>query len=246
MKRKTNPLFFGYLIVVFLPIALVITFFTALFTIIFIMLVGDKKLSYYPAILWSRWICALTFQKVTVKGTENYDPNKSYIFIANHQSIFDIFLVYGWLNSRFKWIMKKELRKIPLVGKACEMAGHIFIDRSNAVQAKKSIEKAEASLRHGASVVLFPEGRRTRTGELQPFKRGAFFLALNLNLEVVPITIIGAYESWPSDTIFINPGRLEMIIHKPLSTKDLTHDNLNDFIEKSRTIIEAPLLQKKV
>ncbi|HOH70936.1 MAG TPA: 1-acyl-sn-glycerol-3-phosphate acyltransferase, partial [Paludibacteraceae bacterium] len=98
MKRKTNPLFFGYLIVVFLPIALVITFFTALFTIIFIMLVGDKKLSYYPAILWSRWICALTFQKVTVKGTENYDPNKSYIFIANHQSIFDIFLVYGWLN----------------------------------------------------------------------------------------------------------------------------------------------------
>ena len=71
--------------------------------------------------------------------------------------------------------MKKELRKIPLVGKACEMAGHIFIDRSNAVQAKKSIEKAEASLRHGASVVLFPEGRRTRTGELQPFKRSFLF-----------------------------------------------------------------------
>lgn len=243
MKRKNNPFLICYSLLIFYPIALIITFLTSVSTIIFSLLIGDRKLSYYPAIIWSRLICALALLKVNVSGLENYDPHKSYIFIANHQSILDIFLVYGWLDSRFKWIMKKEIRHIPLVGKACEMVGHIFIDRSSAIKAKKSIDKAEVLLRNGASVVLFPEGSRTRTGDLQKFKRGAFFLATDLSLEVVPITIKGAYRAWPPRSIFIKPGSIEMMIHSPLSTEGLTHDNLHEFIEQTRNIIEQPLLQ---
>ena len=162
MNKRVNPLVVIYLLVVFLPVAIVTTTLTALITIIMSTLFGDHKWGYYPAMVWSRIICATALIRVTVVGKEHYNPKKSYIFIANHQSLLDVFLIYGWLNSRFKWIIKEEARQVPLVGKACESAGHIFIDRSNGVKAKRSMEKAEEKLRNGSSVVIFPEGSRTR------------------------------------------------------------------------------------
>ena len=191
--------------------------------------------------VWSRVICGLGLVRVRIVGEENYDPKQSYIFIANHQSILDIFLIYGWLDSRFKWIMKQEIRKIPLVGKACEAAGHIFIDRSNALKAKHSIEKAEERLRNGSSVVIFPEGSRTRTGIIGKFKRGAFSIAADLHLPVVPITIRGAFDALPPRSVYIKPGKMEMVIHKPIDTTHLTHDNLNEFIAQTHDIIAHEL-----
>lgn len=241
MKRRINPFVLLYLLVIFLPLAIVATILTAIITIIMSTLFGDHKWGYYPAMVWSRVICALALIRVHIVGEENYDPNESYIFVANHQSILDIFLIYGWLDSRFKWIMKKEIRHIPLVGTACDAAGHIFIDRSNAIKAKHSIEKAEERLRNGSSVVIFPEGSRTRNGEVGKFKRGAFSIAADLHLPVVPITIRGAFEALPTRSLYIKPGTIEMIIHKPIDTTNLTHDNLNDFIAQTRDIIANEL-----
>ncbi|HRS68236.1 MAG TPA: lysophospholipid acyltransferase family protein [Paludibacteraceae bacterium] len=241
MKRRINPFVVLYLLVIFLPLAIVATILTAIITIIMSTLFGDHKWGYYPAMVWSRVICALALIRVHIVGEENYDPNESYIFVANHQSILDIFLIYGWLDSRFKWIMKKEIRHIPLVGTACDAAGHIFIDRSNAIKAKHSIEKAEERLRNGSSVVIFPEGSRTRNGEVGKFKRGAFSIAADLHLPVVPITIRGAFEALPTRSLYIKPGTIEMIIHKPIDTTNLTHDNLNDFIAQTRDIIANEL-----
>lgn len=241
MKRRINPFVLLYLLVIFLPLAIVATILTAIITIIMSTLFGDHKWGYYPAMVWSRVICALALIRVRIVGEENYDPNESYIFVANHQSILDIFLIYGWLDSRFKWIMKKEIRHIPLVGTACDAAGHIFIDRSNAIKAKHSIEKAEERLRNGSSVVIFPEGSRTRNGEVGKFKRGAFSIAADLHLPVVPITIRGAFEALPTRSLYIKPGTIEMIIHKPIDTTNLTHDNLNDFIAQTRDIIANEL-----
>ncbi len=137
--------------------------------------------------------------------------------------------------------MKQEIRKIPLVGKACEAAGHIFIDRSNALKAKHSIEKAEERLRNGSSVVIFPEGSRTRTGIIGKFKRGAFSIAADLHLPVVPITIRGAFDALPPHSLYMKPGCIEMIIHKPIDTTNLTHDNLNEFIAQTHDIIAHEL-----
>ena len=241
MKRRINPFIVIYLLIVFLPLAIIATALTAIITIIMSTLFGDHKWGYYPAMVWSRFMCIIALVRVHIIGQENYDPKQSYIFIANHQSILDIFLIYGWLDSRFKWIMKKEIRKIPLVGKACEAAGHIFIDRSNAIKAKHSIEKAEERLQNGSSVVIFPEGSRTCTGVIGKFKRGAFSIAADLHLQVVPITIRGAFDIMPPRSAYIKPGHIEMIIHKPIDTTELTPNNLNDFISKTHQIIAHEL-----
>ncbi|MDR1592507.1 MAG: 1-acyl-sn-glycerol-3-phosphate acyltransferase [Prevotellaceae bacterium] len=236
MKYIFRRLFALYLIIVFLPVVLTLTLLTAILTILF-SLTGDHKWCYIPARIWARLICALAFLRVRVRGKENYAPDKSYIFVANHQSILDIFLIYGWLNNRFKWIMKKELRSIPFVGAACEAAGHIFIDRSSGIRAKKSIEKAKERLQHGASVVIFPEGTRTHDGNVGQFKRGAFRIAQDIHLPIIPITIKGAFEAMPYNSLNINPGRLEMIIHPPVNIDELTDDALSRLMAKTHDII---------
>ena len=119
------------------------------------------------------------------------------MFVPNHQGAFDIFLIYGFLGRNFKWMMKKSLRKIPFVGKACESAGHIFVDRSSPKKVLATMRQAESSLKDGVSLVVFPEGARTFTGHMGYFKRGAFQLADELQLEVVPVTIDGSFEILP-------------------------------------------------
>ena len=154
MKRTINPFWLLYLVLVFLPLGAFVTVVASILTIIF-SFIGDYRWCYMPAKYWGRLLCYLSFVRVDVIGSSNYDTNQSYIFVANHQSIYDIFVIYGWLINKFKWIMKNSLRKIPFVGFACHKAGHIFIDRSNPIRAKHSIDEAEKKLRNGSSIVIF-------------------------------------------------------------------------------------------
>lgn len=241
MKRTVNPLYTAYEFLVFVPVAVVITTLTALATMAVTPFSKGAKWGYYPAIAWARTMCAIAFIRVRIVGRDLYDTKQSYIFVANHQSIYDIFPIYGYIGNRFVWIMKQEIQKIPLVGKTCEAVGHIFIDRSSAIKSKRSMEAAERKLRNGLSVVIFPEGSRTRNGAIGHFKRGAFSIAADLHLPVVPITINGAYDTLPAGSCLIKPGKIELIFHQPLDTAELTHDNLNDFVEATRRIIAKDL-----
>ncbi|MFA6580180.1 MAG: lysophospholipid acyltransferase family protein [Paludibacter sp.] len=213
--RKTPP-FIIYQWIIAFPILLAITILVALVTIILSPLFPNSKLSYYPARWWGRVICKICFVRLKITGLEHLKPKQSYIFVLNHQSIFDIFVVYGWLPYIFKWLMKIELRKIPLVGIACESAGHIFINRRNPITTKHSIEKAEMQLKNGVSLVVFPEGTRTYTGEMGKFKRGAFQIASDLSLPIVPVTLRGSFERLHRNTIDVTPGTIEMHIHQPI------------------------------
>jgi len=235
-KRKINPFFAIYLAVIFLPVMVISTALTAIFTIIF-SFAGDYRWTYFPAVIWGRMFCYLAFVRVKINGKENFSSKKSYIFVSNHQSIYDIFVVYGWLNNRFKWIMKNSLRKIPLVGLACEKAGHIFIDRSNPLKAQKSIKKAEEKLKNGASLVIFPEGSRTKDGNVGKFKRGAFKIAEDLKLPLVPITIDGAYDVLPYGSFYIRPCKIVATIHQPIDCEQLTDKNMNQYIVKTREAV---------
>ena len=182
-----------YQLCIALPLLLLLTILTALTTTIGSLLGGARFWGYYPAKIWSRLVCYLLFLPVHVEGREKLHRHTSYVFVPNHQGAFDIFLVYGFLNRNFKWMMKKSLRKIPLVGKACESAGHIFVDRSGPHAAQATIRQAESVLVNGVSLVVFPEGARTYTGRMGSFKRGAFQLADDLQLPVVPVTIDGFF-----------------------------------------------------
>ncbi|MDR3328071.1 MAG: 1-acyl-sn-glycerol-3-phosphate acyltransferase [Prevotellaceae bacterium] len=236
MRHRINPFWLVYLIFIFLPIGAIFTILAAVLTIIF-SFTGDYCWCYIPAKIWARVLCYLAFVEVEVKGQENYLPHKSYIFVANHASVYDVFVIYGWLNSRFKWIMKNSLRKIPLVGFACHKAGHVFIDRSNPIKARQSIKNAEEKLKNGASLVIFPEGHRSNNGKVGNFKRGAFKIAEDLKLPVVPITIKGSFEVLPINSYYIEPHKISVIIHSVISFDNVNDENIDEFIQKTREII---------
>ena len=241
MQTKKNNLFFLYQWVFVFPILLIITTLVALATIILSPLLPNHKMSYYPARWWSRLTCKLTFVKVKIIGLEKLNPRQSYVFALNHQSIFDVFVVYGWLPFIFKWMMKAELRKIPLMGKACESAGHIFINRSSPIEAKRSLENAKLQLKNGVSLVVFPEGTRTKTGEIAAFKRGAFRMTTDLLLPIVPVTIRGSFERLHRNTLHIIPGTIEMIIHNPIEVAPFLHDKTSELIQKTWNEVNSAL-----
>lgn len=202
--------------VIAMPILLVATLLTALITIFGSMLGMSRSWGYYPAHFWAKLWCILMFVKVEVRGRENIDKRTSYVFVANHQGAYDIFLVYGYLNHNFKWMMKKSLEKITFVGYACKISKHIMVDRANTASLPETLAKAKKVLSDGMSLVVFPEGSRTPDGKMRPFKRGAFMLAGEFGLPIVPLTIDGSFTVMNKSAKSINPGKIVLTIHKPI------------------------------
>ncbi|MCH5222585.1 MAG: 1-acyl-sn-glycerol-3-phosphate acyltransferase [Muribaculaceae bacterium] len=198
------------------PLFIIATFFTALVTSIGSVAFSGDFWGYWPPHYWSKFTCWIFLIRVKVIGRENVDKKTSYIFVANHQGAFDIFAIYGFLNHNFKWLMKKSLEKIFMVGGACRRANHIFVDDTRLGAIKETIAKAEDTLKDGMSLVIFPEGSRSWDGKMIPFKRGAFMLASEFNLPVVPLTIEGCFERMPRYTYNITPGLITIQIHKPI------------------------------
>lgn len=229
-----------YQILIMLPLCLVITILASVITIIGCFTGPQRIFSYYPAKIWAQSICVLNFVRVRVHGRENIDKKTSYVFVANHQGAFDIFAIYGFLGHNFKWMMKIALRKIPFVGYACYKAGHIYVDRSTPAAVRTTIETAEQRLRGGMSVVVFPEGSRTRNGQVGAFKRGAYFLATEFNLPVVPMTIDGAYTIMPRTARLPRPGSIDLTIHRPIEPGADGYDTAK-LIEESREAIVSVL-----
>ncbi len=232
-------LFRIYQWVIAAPILLVLTIITALVTMIGTYF-NKNWWAYYPPRLWARCWCVLLGVKVVFKGRENIDKKTSYVFVANHQGAFDIFSIYGYLNHDFKWMMRKGLANIPLIGVACQRAGHIMVDTRSAHGLKETIEQAEKQLQNGTSLVVFPEGRRTDTGKMGEFKPGAFKLAVEFNLPVVPITIDGSYRVMPRSTFNVTPGTITLTIHEPILPTEEGH-NISELSQQSRRIIESSL-----
>ena len=189
-----NYLYRIYQIVIALPIIIVLTLLTALTTSVGCIIGNGHFWGYYPPVIWSKLVLMVLFLPVKVTGRENLKHGESYVFVSNHQGAFDIFLVFGHLHRNFKWMMKQQLRKIPFVGYACEKSHHIFVDRRNPAKMMATYDQARATLKHGMSLVVFPEGSRTYDGRIGKFKRGAFVLADELQLPVVPLTINGSFD----------------------------------------------------
>jgi 1-acyl-sn-glycerol-3-phosphate acyltransferase len=239
-----NILYYVYQICVALPVLIVLTILTALTTTVGSLLGGAHIWGYYPGKIWSQLFCLILFIPVTVCGRAKIDEKTSYVFVANHQGAFDVFLIYGFLGRNFKWMMKKSLRKLPFIGKACESAGHIFVDRTSPKSVIDTVYQAEASLQGGVSLVVFPEGSRSYTGCLETFKRGAFQLADDLQLAVVPLTISGSFEVLPRTRKLVNRHRMILTIHDPILPKGKGIDNIKNIMEEAFKVIESVLPPK--
>ena len=216
MNIILRSFYFIYQYLIAGPLFIVATLITAIVTALGCM-VGNKDFwGYWPPHIWSRFTCYIFLMRIEVRGRENIEKGQSYVFVANHQGAYDIWLIYGFLNHNFRWLMKKSLEKIFAVGWACRKAGQVFVDDSGRSGIKKTIEEAEQTLQRGMSVVIFPEGSRSWDGSMIPFKRGAFMLATEFKLPVVPLTIDGSFKAMPRNTYNMTPTRLILTIHKPI------------------------------
>ena len=233
-----------YKVCIAFPIFLILTLLTAITTIIGSLIGGAHFWGYYPGKIWSQLTCYIFLLPVKVYGREKLHKHTSYVFVPNHQGAFDIFLIYGFLGRNFKWLMKKSLRKIPFVGKACESAGHIFVDRSNTKKMLRTIRQAERSLTNGVSLVVFPEGTRTLTGHLGHFKRGAFQLADDLQLAVVPVTINGSFDILPHNGKWIHRHSMILTIHDPILPQGKGPENVHATMNQAFAAVESALPDK--
>jgi len=189
--------------------------------------------------IWAWIMLKTTWVRLESRGNDNISKGQSYVIISNHQSHFDSLALVMKLGIQFRWIIKKELRTIPLFGFALYKSRNIFIDRSDRVKAVQSISEGMKRLPPGASVMFFAEGTRSSDGEIKTFKKGGFATAVESGLPILPVTVNGSRKVLPKGALAFKPGVIEVVIGNPVSTELYSHDNLEDLIEKTRNIIVA-------
>jgi 1-acyl-sn-glycerol-3-phosphate acyltransferase len=188
---------------------------------------------------WVRWILVTCGVKVDVSGLEHLDPARPYVVMANHQSVFDTAGLVATLPISFRFVAKRELSWIPFFGWALAAGGHVIIDRANRERSVRSLERAAARVRGGITVVIFPEGTRSRTGELAEFKSGGFHLALAAQVPILPVTVSGSSLITPARSLRIESGRIHVRYGEAIATAGLTLEDRKELKERVRKAIAA-------
>lgn len=186
---------------------------------------------------WARSILFVSGIHVHVNGLENLNVDGSCILMPNHQSNFDIPVLLGCLPIQFRWLAKAELFKIPIFGRGMRGCGYISIDRSNRKSAFQSLAEAAAKIRNGVSVLIFPEGTRSRDGRILPFKKGGFVLSVDAGVPIVPIVIFNTWSIMPKDRLRIRTQSVRMDILAPIPTSGYTRKTKDDLMDSVRNTI---------
>ncbi|MEW6674112.1 MAG: lysophospholipid acyltransferase family protein [Thermodesulfobacteriota bacterium] len=199
----------------------------------------DKKgeAPHLVARVWGRSLLFAAGVKVTVENPDNIDPSRSYIYMSNHQSNFDIPVLLAYLPVQFRWLAKVELFRIPIFGFAMQRAGYISIDRSDRKAAILSLKRAAEIIRGGVSVLIFPEGTRSRDGNIRPFKSGGFILAIDSGVPIVPVIVHGTWPIMPKDRLRVRPGNVVLEIREPVETSPYSRSDKAALLDKIRGII---------
>ena len=187
--------------------------------------------------IWGRGILLISRIKVSVQGLSNIDPLGSYIYMSNHQSNFDIPVLLAHLPVQFRWLAKAELFKIPIFSRAMRGAGYIRIDRFNRESAIASLKEAAVKMQNGVSVMMFPEGTRSRDGNIRPFKKGGFVMAVDTGFPIVPVIVKGTWPIMDKSSWRINTGEVSLHIEKPIDTTGYTRETKDELIETVRSVI---------
>jgi 1-acyl-sn-glycerol-3-phosphate acyltransferase len=187
--------------------------------------------------LWAYTMLRVTRVHPVIRNREKIRKGQSYIIISNHQSEYDILALVTTLKIQFRWIIKKELRKVPLFGYALYVSRNIFIDRSNTQQAIKSIHEGLDRLPKGVSVMFFAEGTRSADGSIQPFKKGGFIMALEKGMPILPVTVNGSRKVLPKKSLIFRPGPIEVVISDPIETTGYSTDRIQEVMNMTRDVI---------
>ena len=203
------------------------------------------KRVYHINQFWTWLILRMGGISLNVRGLENLESGEQYVFMVNHQSNVDIpVLVQSLARFQLRWIAKKELLRVPFFGWAMWATKHITVDRSDPLDAVKSLERARERLDAGISIVVFPEGTRSRDGCLLPFKKGGFLLAAKTRTKIVPVTIVGSASLLPAGAWRLRPGTIEVFVDRPIMTESYRIGKLRSLTEQVRQVIAAHLDQR--
>ena len=213
------------------------TIFFGILAILASVLDSKGNLPHKSGRLWGRSILVAGRIKVTVKGLSNIDPDRSYIYMPNHQSNFDIPVLLAHLPVQFRWLAKAELFKIPIFGYAMKRVGYISIDRSKRRKAMQSLAKAAEVIRNGVSVIIFPEGTRSDDGKILPFKQGGFIVAVDSGVPIVPVVLKGTHSIMPKNRISVKSGSVVLEIKKPIESSGYNRKTRDALMEKVRAAI---------
>jgi 1-acyl-sn-glycerol-3-phosphate acyltransferase len=189
--------------------------------------------------VWARRLLKAAGTPVTMVGYEGVPRDRPVVYVSNHQSWFDILALAGTIPGTIRFVAKKEMSSIPLLGQAMRAAGNIYIDRQNRAQALEAYEEAAALIRQGLNTVVFPEGTRSRTGRLLPFKKGPFVLALASQVDLVPVYCAGTFDILPKGHLLLRPHRITLHFGAPIATRGLTYDDRHQLLERTRAVIEG-------
>jgi len=187
--------------------------------------------------VWGRGILLVSGVRVSVKGLSQVNPARSYIYMSNHQSNFDIPVLLAHLPVQFRWLAKAELFKIPIFSRAMRGAGYVRIDRFNRESAIESIKEAAAKMKGGISVMIFPEGTRSHDGSIRPFKKGGFVMAVDTGVPIAPIILRGTRPIMGKSSWRINAGEVTLQIEEPIDTTGYTRETKDDLMETVRSVI---------
>lgn len=190
---------------------------------------------------WAKSVLLISRVKVRVVGLHHIDPHAPYIYMANHQSMFDILALLGYLPVQFRWLAKKELFQIPVFGLSMARVGYISIDRSDRRAAHKSLLDAAQKIAQGVSVIIFPEGSRSTDGSIKPFKAGGFHLAVRSGRPIVPVVIYGTHHVMPKGSLHIRPGLVVVSVHAPVDTASYNNRTKKALMDTIRSIMKEDL-----
>jgi 1-acyl-sn-glycerol-3-phosphate acyltransferase len=239
--RLRRLIYQPYKYLLFMPLFALITLIMGTVSILFASLFNARVGMMVGGRPWAKLCCLVTPVFVRIKNKKHIIPGQSYVVVSNHQSLFDILVIAGWLDMDLRWVAKASLKKAPMFGIASVKMDHIFIDRSNRAAALETLNNAKKKIVNGTSVMFFPEGTRSRDGRIQDFKAGAFKMALDLNIPILPITVQGTRSILPSGTMDLFPGRATIVVHPPVDTTRYSKENLADLIERTRSKIASAL-----
>jgi 1-acyl-sn-glycerol-3-phosphate acyltransferase len=177
--------------------------------------------------------------EVRTVGFEHVPRDRPVVYVANHQSFFDILALAATLPGQMRFVAKREMAKIPILGPAMKAAGQIFIDRQNRARAFEAYEEAAQAVNAGLNAVVFAEGTRSRTGELQPFKKGPFVFAVASQVPIVPVYCAGTFDILRKGSIWVRPHPITLYFGEPIPTAGLTYEDRETLLERTRAVIRG-------
>lgn len=210
--------------------------------LILISLITSSGAPAFRIMRWWGWALSKCMGlTISLQGEDKVVPGRSYIVTPNHQGYADVIALITVLPLRFRWVLKKELIKVPLFGWAVARTGAISLDRSNRAQSVEKLRDGADKLKYGWSVLIYPEGTRTPDGKLLPLKKGAFMLAVQTGIAILPVTSNGAHKILPRKTLLFRPGHITVTIGDPINTEGMTESDVPELMDKTREAIEKNL-----